>query len=39
MIDLSTIKTRKQFNFKKEREHSFDFDNSRKIIKLFKSRY
>ena len=36
MIDLSKIETRKQFNFKKKRKYSFDFDNSRKIVKLFK---
>ena len=39
MTDLSTIKTRRQFNFKKERRHSFVFDNSKKIVKSFKSRY
>ena len=39
MTDLSTIETRRQFNFKKKRKHSFDSDNSRKIVKSFKSRH
>ena len=39
MTDLSTIETRKQFNFKKKRRHSFNFDNLSKIIKSFKSRH
>ena len=36
---LSTIEIQRQFNFKKKREHSFDFNNSRKIVRSFKSRY
>ena len=39
VTDLSTIKTRRQSNFKKKRRHSFDFDNSRKIVKSFKNRH
>ena len=39
MTDLSTIEIRRQFNFKKKRTHSFDFDNLKKIIKLFKNRH
>ena len=38
MTDFSTIEVRKQFNFRKKRRHSFDSDNLKKIIKLFKSR-
>ena len=39
MTDLSTIEVRRQFNFRKKRRHSFDFDNLRKIVKSFKSRH
>ena len=39
MIDLSTIEIRKQFNFRKKQRYSFDIDNSRKIVKSFKSCY
>ena len=39
MTDLSTIETRRQFNFKKKQEHLFDFENSRKIVKSFKNRH
>ena len=39
VTDLSTIETRRQSNFKKKRRHSFDSDNSRKIVESFKSRH
>ena len=39
MIDLSTIETRKQFNFRKKRRYSFNSDNLRKIVKSFRSRH
>ena len=39
MIDLSKIKARRQSNFKKKQRHSFDFDNSKKIVEFFKSRH
>ena len=39
MTDLSTIEAQRQSNFKQKRKHSFDFDNSKKIIKSFRSRY
>ena len=39
VIDISTIKTRRQSNFKKKRRHSFDFDNLRKNVESFKSRH
>ena len=39
MTDLSTIEARRQFNFRKKRRHSFNFDNSRKIVKSFKNRH
>ena len=39
VINLSTIETQRQSNFRKKRRCSFDFDNSKKIIKLFKSRH
>ena len=39
VTDLSTIETQKQFNFKKKRKHSFDFDNSKKIVESFKNRH
>ena len=39
MTDLSTTKTRKQSNFKKKRGHAVDSDNSKKIVKSFKSRH
>ena len=37
MTDLSTIETRRQSNSRKKRRHSFDPDNSKKIVELFKS--
>ena len=37
VIDLLTIETWKQFNSRKKREYSFDFDISRKFVKSFKS--
>ena len=39
VTDFSTIEARRQSNFRKKRRHSFDFDNSKKIIKLFESRH
>ena len=39
VTNLLTIETQRQFNFKKKWKHSFDFDNSRKIVKSFKSRH
>ena len=39
LIDLLTIKTWRQSNFRKKRRHSFDFDNLKKIVKSFKSRH
>ena len=37
VTDLSTIEIRRQFNFRKKQKHSFNSDNSRKIIKSFRS--
>ena len=37
MTDLSTIKIRRQFNSRKKRKYSFDFNTSKKLIKLFKN--
>ena len=39
MTDLSTIETRRQFNFRKKWRHSFNFDNLRKIVEFFKSHH
>ena len=39
VTDLSTIEARRQSNFKKKRRHSFDSDNSRKIVESFKNRH
>ena len=39
MTDLSTIEARRQFNFKKKQKHSFDSDNSKKIVESFRSRH
>ena len=39
MTDLLTIEARRQFSSRKEWEHSFDFDNSRKIARLFRNDY
>ena len=37
MTDLSRIEARRQSNFKKKQRHSFDSDNSKKIVESFKS--
>ena len=37
VTDLSTIKFRRQFNSRKKREHPFNFDTSRKLIKSFRN--
>ena len=39
IIDFSTIETRRQSYFKKKRKHPFNSDNSKKIVKSFKSRH
>ena len=39
VTDLSTIEARRQSSFRKKRKHSFDSDNSRKIVESFRSRH
>ena len=39
MIDFSTIEARRQSSFRKTQRHSFNFDNSKKIVKSFRNRY
>ena len=39
MTDLSTIETRRQFNFRKKQRHPFNFNNSREIVESFRSRH